>query len=71
VGIQSGLFLYWLIYDRKLRTLNLKLLLDLAEATRGSFGDFKTYIVAYWVLKKLNTADSVAMFYGTLLPSIQ
>jgi hypothetical protein len=70
-GTEAGFFIYWLIYDKNKGELNLKILIDLAEATKGSFSDFKTYIVAYWLTRKGNSSTSIKYFYDDILPNVK
>jgi hypothetical protein len=70
-GIETGNFLYWLIYDGNNNELNLNILIDLAEATKGSFSDFKTFIVAYWLIRRIRPNNSVKLFYSNILPIIK
>lgn len=67
--ITSG-FLYWLIYDNSCGELNLNILVELAEATKGSFGDFKSFMVAYWKIRSVSPDTSVQFFYNEILPNI-
>jgi hypothetical protein len=53
-GMQVRIFIYWLIFDREKRELDLNLLLALADAAKGSFQSFKTALVPIWGLKQLN-----------------
>lgn len=70
-GTQIGNFLYWIIYDSSSGELNLNILIDLAEATKGSFGDFKTFLTAYWRIRKASPDTSVKFFYNEILPNIK
>jgi hypothetical protein len=70
-GITTSDFLYWLIYDKSCGELNLNMLIELAEATEGSFGDFKSFIVAYWKIRSVSPDTSVSFFYSEILPNIR
>jgi hypothetical protein len=70
-GMETGFFLYWLLYDDNCRNLNWNILIDLAEATKGSFGDFKNFIFAYWTIRAGSPKESVKFFYEDLLPHIK
>lgn len=65
VGLRSGDFLYWLIYDENTFSLNLQLLIDIAEKSKGSFGSFKSFIAGYWLVR--NTENSQEFYYKTVL----
>jgi len=71
IGIITGTFLYWLIYDCSSNELNLNILVDLAEATKGSFYDFKCFIAGYWEMRRINPVTSVKFFYSDMLPNIK
>ena len=64
-------FLYWLIYDNSCGELNLNILVELAEATKGSFGDFRSFMVAYWRIRSVSPDTSVKFFYNEILPNIK
>lgn len=70
-GMTASDFLYWLIYDNSCGELNLNILVELAEATKGSFGDFKSFMVAYWRIRSVSPDTSVKFFYNEILPNIK
>lgn len=70
IGLITSQFLYWFIYDGNSNEPNLNILVDLAEATKGSFGDFKSSIVAYWLIR-INPNTSVKFFNSSILPNIK
>jgi hypothetical protein len=71
IGVKTSRFLYWFIYDCNIGDLNLNILIDLAEATNGSFDDFKSFMVAYWDIRKTSSNTSVEFFYREILPNIK
>jgi hypothetical protein len=58
-GIETSLFLYWLIYDNDKKIINLNILVELSEAAKGSFSDFKIYVVGLWLLRRINPSKPI------------
>lgn len=66
-GVETSCFLYWLIYNNDKKTLNLDIMVDLSEATKGSFTYFTNYMFALWTLRRINpnkTLDYSAIMEG-------
>lgn len=66
-GMKTGIFIYWLIYDLKTSRINFQLLIDVADKTKGSFGDFKSLLSGLWLLRKSNSEDTMEFYYDTIL----
>lgn len=58
-GFETQLFIYWLIYDNDNKKLDLNMLIEFSEASKGSFNDFKMYLVALWMLKRIDPFKTI------------
>ena len=67
-GFETCAFLYWLIYDNDKKILDLNMLIQLSDATKGSFTDFRSYMVGFWLLKNTNPFKTIE--YSSIIQSI-